>query len=200
MTQAVLAMHAAMCAALGAWSGVQREKVSLGFGPRIVGFTRGGTEYALGCIPLGSSVKFETESYWAAPRSRRIVIPGIVLAVVFGLGIPLAGGLEETVLAVRSFALGTIHPGEGVQELARFGRNVSEDPIGTFGVVLVCMGAFSALPLHGLDGGSILLTVTGAADSEKLSRGREIYAWVSLLVLLTIVGVWIYVAIRALAA
>jgi len=38
-------------------AGVAVLKFSLGFGPRIAGFTRGGTEYLLSAIPLGGYVK-----------------------------------------------------------------------------------------------------------------------------------------------
>jgi regulator of sigma E protease len=39
------------------WAGVRVLKFSLGFGPKIIGFTRGGTEYLLSAIPLGGYVK-----------------------------------------------------------------------------------------------------------------------------------------------
>lgn len=38
-------------------AGVRVLKFSLGFGPKIIGFTRGGTEYLLSAIPLGGYVK-----------------------------------------------------------------------------------------------------------------------------------------------
>jgi regulator of sigma E protease len=38
-------------------AGVKVLKFSLGFGPKIIGFTRGGTEYLLSAIPLGGYVK-----------------------------------------------------------------------------------------------------------------------------------------------
>jgi len=37
--------------------GVRVLKFSLGFGPRIVGFTRGDTEYCISALPLGGYVK-----------------------------------------------------------------------------------------------------------------------------------------------
>lgn len=42
--------------------GVRVLKFSLGFGPRVVGFTRGGTEYCVSAIPLGGYVKMAGES------------------------------------------------------------------------------------------------------------------------------------------
>lgn len=43
------------------WCGVKVLKFSIGFGPRIVGFTRGDTEYVLAWIPLGGFVKMAGE-------------------------------------------------------------------------------------------------------------------------------------------
>ena len=42
--------------------GVRVLKFSLGFGPRLVGFTRGGTEYVLAALPLGGYVRMLGES------------------------------------------------------------------------------------------------------------------------------------------
>ncbi len=44
------------------WCGVRVVRFSLGFGPRIFSFTRGGTEYQLAWIPLGGFVKMAGES------------------------------------------------------------------------------------------------------------------------------------------
>ena len=48
-----------------AWAkffGVRVLKFSLGFGPRIAGFTRGGTEYVIATFPLGGYVRMLGES------------------------------------------------------------------------------------------------------------------------------------------
>src|SRR4029077_4602358 len=42
--------------------GVRVLKFSLGFGPRIFGFTRGDTEYCISAIPLGGYVKMAGEN------------------------------------------------------------------------------------------------------------------------------------------
>jgi regulator of sigma E protease len=41
--------------------GVRVLTFSLGFGPKLIGFTRGGTEYCIKAIPLGGSVKMASE-------------------------------------------------------------------------------------------------------------------------------------------
>ena len=50
--------------------GVRVLKFSLGFGPRLVGFTRGDTEYVISAIPLGGYVKMAGENP-DDPRSGR---------------------------------------------------------------------------------------------------------------------------------
>jgi len=50
------------------WCGVRVLRFSLGFGPRIVSFTRGNTEYRLAWIPLGGMVRMAGESLEDATR------------------------------------------------------------------------------------------------------------------------------------
>lgn len=91
-------------------AGVKVLKFSLGFGPKIIGLTRGGTEYLLSAIPLGGYVKMLGEdpkeevadpegSFSAKPLGWRSLIilagPGsnLLLAVaifwvVFTIGVP----------------------------------------------------------------------------------------------------------------
>src|SRR5712692_6171337 len=38
--------------------GVKAVRFSIGFGPKLLGFVRGGTEYRLSLLPLGGYVKF----------------------------------------------------------------------------------------------------------------------------------------------
>ena len=43
-------------------TGVTVEKFSLGFGPKLIGFERGGTQYMLSAVPLGGYVKMKGEN------------------------------------------------------------------------------------------------------------------------------------------
>ena len=43
------------------WRGVRVERFSLGFGKKLVGFTRGETEYVICLLPLGGYVKMYGE-------------------------------------------------------------------------------------------------------------------------------------------
>ncbi|MBX7100851.1 MAG: RIP metalloprotease RseP [Myxococcaceae bacterium] len=82
------------------WCGVKVLKFSIGFGPRIVGFTRGETEYRIAWIPLGGYVRMAGEqaeddvppedlkrSFSAQPPWKRgaIVIAGPAFNLIFPL-------------------------------------------------------------------------------------------------------------------
>ena len=89
------------------WSGMRVDEFALGFPPRIFGFTKGETTYALNAIPLGGYVKIHGETLQAEytdPRSFRnrpmlnriaVMIAGvtmnlllaiIVLTIAFSVG------------------------------------------------------------------------------------------------------------------
>ncbi|MEC9018560.1 MAG: site-2 protease family protein, partial [Nitrospinota bacterium] len=80
--------------------GVVVEKFALGFGPKILGFTKGGTEYLIAAIPLGGYVKMKGEevgedeadeqgSFSAAPVGHRLAIAfaGPLFNILFAIGI-----------------------------------------------------------------------------------------------------------------
>ena len=107
--------------------GVRVLKFSLGFGPRLVGFTRGDTEYAISAIPLGGYVKMAGENP-DDPRTGRpdeflskskwqrfqILIMGptmnLVLAVVVTAGV-LMNGAEVPAFQSKAPVVGQVTPG-----------------------------------------------------------------------------------------
>jgi regulator of sigma E protease len=69
------------------WAGIPVARFSIGFGPRLWGFTRGGTQYCLSAIPLGGYVLLAMEDereFFRVPLRQRIA---------FALGGPLANFL-----------------------------------------------------------------------------------------------------------
>ncbi|MEC8957105.1 MAG: RIP metalloprotease RseP [Nitrospinota bacterium] len=81
-------------------AGVIVEKFALGFGPKIFGFTKGGTEYLIAAIPLGGYVKMKGEevgeegtdekgSFAAAPVGHRLAIAfaGPLFNILFAISI-----------------------------------------------------------------------------------------------------------------
>jgi regulator of sigma E protease len=106
--------------------GVRVLKFSLGFGPRLIGFTRGDTEYVISAIPLGGYVKMAGENP-DDPRSGRddeflskskwerfqILIMGplmnLILAVVVTAGV-LMNGAEIPVFQSLPPVVGQVAP------------------------------------------------------------------------------------------
>ena len=81
-------------------AGVVVEKFALGFGPKIVGFRKGNTEYLIAAIPLGGYVKMKGEevgeegtdekgSFSAAPVEHRLAIAfaGPLFNILFAISI-----------------------------------------------------------------------------------------------------------------
>ncbi len=104
--------------------GVRVLRFSLGFGPRIFGFTRGGTEYVLAAIPLGGYVRMlgehphdevserdEAHSFAAQPLYRRtlIVLAGPMMNLVFPLLLYFVVFLGEHTLSPP--VVGMVAPG-----------------------------------------------------------------------------------------
>jgi regulator of sigma E protease len=106
--------------------GVRVLKFSLGFGPRLVGFTRGDTEYVISAVPLGGYVKMAGENP-DDPRSGRddeflskskwerfqILIMGplmnLILAVVVTAGV-LMNGAEVPAYQSKPPVVGQVVP------------------------------------------------------------------------------------------
>ena len=107
--------------------GVRVLKFSLGFGPKLVGFTRGDTEYVISAVPLGGYVKmagenpddqrsgredeFLSKSKW---ERFQILIMGplmnLILAVVITAGV-LMNGAEIPAFQNKAPVVGMIVPG-----------------------------------------------------------------------------------------
>ncbi|MFQ5481808.1 MAG: site-2 protease family protein, partial [Nitrospinaceae bacterium] len=100
--------------------GVTVEKFALGFGPRLFGFTRGGTEYLIAAIPLGGYVKMKGEdpgeeladpqgSFSHAKVQHRLIIAfagplfNLLFAIAIYIGVYMSGvpALDTTVGSVR---------------------------------------------------------------------------------------------------
>lgn len=81
------------------WCGVRILRFSIGFGPKILGWQRGGTEYWLSAVPLGGYVKMAGES-----RAEQTHAPDEYLSKPVGTraGIVAAGPLVNYLVAVVS--------------------------------------------------------------------------------------------------
>jgi regulator of sigma E protease len=81
--------------------GVIVEKFSLGFGPKIFGYTSGGTEYLLSAIPLGGYVKMKGEDYEADSVKQEGSFAGA--PVLHRLAIAFAGPLFNILFAIAIY-------------------------------------------------------------------------------------------------
>ncbi len=101
--------------ALAKWNGVKVERFSIGFGPSLLKYRRGETEYVLAALPLGGYVQMLGESPDESaehttddPRAyvnktvgarMSIICAGVVMNMIFGLAcfaLVYARGVEET--------------------------------------------------------------------------------------------------------
>ena len=107
--------------------GVTVEKFSIGFGPKIVGFKSGETEYLIAAIPLGGYVKMKGEdpgeeldnaqgSFSAAPVAQRLAIAfggplfNILFAILIYVSVFLMG------IPTKGTAVGKVHDPSPAQE------------------------------------------------------------------------------------
>jgi regulator of sigma E protease len=92
--------------ALAKWADVKVDKFSIGFGPTLIGFRRGETEYAISAIPLGGFVKMlgenpseDGQEATTDPRSYLNKSVGQRMAIIS------AGVIMNIITAVGFFAL-----------------------------------------------------------------------------------------------
>lgn len=117
-------------------AGVRVEVFSLGFGPRIAGFQRGGTDYRLSLLPLGGFVLVAGESMDGPPRPGELMSAshggrllfyagGILMNFLFALvALPLLFGLG---VPFESPVIGTVTPGGAAWEAGlRAGDRIRE--------------------------------------------------------------------------
>ncbi len=110
---------------LAKWNGVKVEKFSIGFGPTLLGFTRGETQYVLAAIPLGGFVKMlgegtdEEAIKSADPRAypnksvgarMAIISAGVIMNLILGLACFVYAyemGMDEIPTTVGSVLAGS---------------------------------------------------------------------------------------------
>jgi regulator of sigma E protease len=100
------------------WAGIKVERFSLGFPPKMIGFTRGETEYCISWIPLGGYVKMAGENpdeseITGDPREFMSKSVGVRALVI------IAGPLMNFVAAILLFAMAFFFYGKPVPDTTR---------------------------------------------------------------------------------
>jgi len=164
-------------------AGVRVEVFSLGFGPRVVGWRRGDTDYRLSLLPLGGYVRMAGEDQTRPPLPdelgaqppgwRFLIFSGgilmnflfalIVIPILFAVGVPFEAPV-----------VGAVEPGSpaweaGVREGSRI-LSVRERPIPAFRTfsAAVALGDGEAVPIElaGPDGGVRRIQVDPRFDEQ----------------------------------
>ena len=125
-------------------SGIRVEKFSLGFGPRLIGLTRCGTDYRISLVPLGGYIKMTGEepdspetsdSYSSKPIGRRlgVVVAGpfmnLLLALVIMPLVFFIGKAEPKFLSEKPIVIGVTTGSPAADS----GLNVGDEILGIDG-------------------------------------------------------------------
>ncbi len=117
---------------LARWNGVRVLTFSLGFGPKLLSFTRGGTEYCVSAIPLGGYVKMAGESpddpragspdeFMSKSKWQRfqILIAGPLMNLLLAVGVMTFvnwSGATEPAFEQRTPVVGRVLPGSPAEK------------------------------------------------------------------------------------
>ena len=117
------------------WSGIKVERFSLGFPPKMIGFTRGETEYCISWIPLGGYVKMAGEN----PEEGEITGDPrefMSKSVMTRAGVILAGPVMNYVTAIALFTIVFLFWGRPTPDIERVvvGPVLKESPADSAGI------------------------------------------------------------------
>jgi regulator of sigma E protease len=112
--------------------GIRVDVFSLGFGPRLFGFSRGGTDYRVSILPLGGYVKMAGENYeeelsgspeefLSRPKSHRfaVAVAGPLMNILLAIVLTWAhfwSGVEVDAFVKQPAVIGKIQPGSPAEK------------------------------------------------------------------------------------
>lgn len=184
----VIAIHEAGHLLAAKWCGIPVERFSIGFGPRLCGFVRGGTSYWLSIVPLGGYVlpKLDDSASFRLPLGKSIVfaVGGPVANIVAAyLGLIVIAGLQFDVSPAGAVSFATARLWLDLQTMAGAVAMLFTGPGEVSGIVgIVAIGGsqfgstlagllafwvainlnlaiFNLLPFPPLDGGRIAFSL-----------------------------------------
>ena len=128
----VVLVHEAGHFLVGKLFGIGVETFSIGFGPKVLGFVRNGTEYRVGALPLGGYVKFAGATHYE-PVPQRFEKKRMCDASIFGRFCTiLAGPMANLALAV---VIHGIHGFHGIEHPAAIIGTVLPGPADSAGLL-----------------------------------------------------------------
>jgi regulator of sigma E protease len=195
--------------------GLPVARFSVGFGPRLWGWRRGGTEFRLSALPLGGYVMLDladAEDYFRIPLARRIAfsaagplanllfpLPLFALLNVLGQGFTLQGVLLEPLAQTfeATLRIATLLPSafSSPQNLSGLVGIVAqsseltlsiERTLGFAIMMSVNLAVFNLLPLPLLDGGKIAVDLLHRLSPRGVLRYLEPVTAGGLLLLLAL--------------
>ncbi len=178
--------------------GIAVETFSVGFGPRLLGFRYGETDYRISAIPLGGYVKFRGENlemiqgksegsideFLAHPKWKRLLVAaaGPAFNIATAILIPTAAiliGYQDDVMMSQKIVVGAVEPGSAAQQA---GLQPGDQIRSYFNVKYPTWDEFlddvrirpgEAIPMQ-IERGGQLLSVTLTPQTEKLRSGEPI--------------------------
>jgi regulator of sigma E protease len=184
----VIAIHECGHLLAAKWCGIPIERFSIGFGPRLFGFRRGGTSYWLSAVPIGGYVlpALDEDAFHRLPLGKSILfaLGGPIANVVAAYaGLIALGGLQlnlsavdvvssattrlwlDAQLMVHAFAtlfagLSEISGIVGIVAIggSQFGSTLA-DLLALSVAINLNLAIFNLLPLPPLDGGRIAFSL-----------------------------------------
>ena len=152
----VLLVHEAGHLLVARWFGIQVERLTIGFGPELLGFTdRYGTRWSLAVLPFGASVKIPTNRTPNSASEKRAIS---VAELRCRATICAAGPLANLLFACVTYGISFAFFGQaGVFPTPQF-----ETPVVITSVVAgfsILVAVFNLTPIPPLDGGMLALIV-----------------------------------------
>ena len=150
--------------------GIRVDEFKIGFGPRILHWTRGETQYGLNLVPFGGYVKIFGENpdevSLSGPDASRSFVnkPRIKQALVLVAGI-LFNFIFAWLLYIGVFATGVTVPSDAFPEYANYFENER--------IQITAVNAGSPAALAGIKGGDILVGVNSAKDVQSFVSSTE---------------------------
>ena len=192
----VIFVHVTTFAVVGRLMAVGIDEVRYFFGPTLLKFRVLKIQVRLRSLPLGGNVKFEEESYHKKSLLKRLLLTLsactsllIVACICLGAGEAWISFTHGYVDLLQSFNPASSKRLELIAAAHEYLKQATFWQ--TFGVVCAKICAVNLLPLPVLNGGLALwLTVKSIIPiSETVD---EIVAWLSLLIWLAFIGMWVY--------